>query len=170
MGKKKSKKREVRMSDNAKKSMIEFGLEVRDFIFGSLRDKHNITLPLIISHYATNGFKKGYEYGKREERTKLSVKKNEQTETSQYKQHVYVFDDSEGCLIMDAWVCSVPDVGDEISIWKNGCFCRSTVRNRIYGMNAEEKSGCWNLYVAQSNNNRNYGLNGKSKKESSSSD
>ena len=149
MTKKKSKKCEVRMSDNAKKSMIEFGLEVRDFIFGSLRDIRNTTLPLIISHYATNGFKKGYEYGKREERTKLSVKKNEQTETSQYKQHVYVFDDSEGCLIMDAWVCSVPDVGEKIGILEKGRHRSFTVKERTYGMNAEERTGCWNLYVAQ---------------------
>ena len=63
-------------------------------------------------------------------------------------QHVYVFmNDEEGGQIADLWTTSVPDIGEEIIIWKEGVFHYYRLRNRIYGANAEEKVGVWNLYV-----------------------
>ena len=55
--------------------------------------------------------------------------------------------DEDGELIMDAWVCNVPDIGEKIIIWNNGGFKHYILKNRIYGMNTDEKVGCWNLYV-----------------------
>lgn len=75
-------------------------------------------------------------------------REKEPTDTSAYRQHVYVFmADEDGELIMDAWVCNVPDIGEKIIIWNNGGFKHYILKHRIYGMNTDEKVGCWNLYV-----------------------
>ena len=71
--KKKNKRQDICMSDAAKKTMAEYGKEVQDFIRDGLRDPydaHSATLPFLASHHATEGFKKGYEVGRREEREK----------------------------------------------------------------------------------------------------
>jgi len=63
-------------------------------------------------------------------------------------QHVYVFhDDDSGDIITDLWTCSVPDVGERMVIWQNGEHHHYEVMGRIYGANAEEKVGVWNIYV-----------------------
>ena len=78
-------------------------------------------------------------------------REKEPTDTSAYRQHVYVFmADEDGELIMDAWVCNVPDIGEKIIIWNNGGFKHYILKHRIYGMNTDEKVGCWNLYVYES--------------------
>ena len=72
--KKKNKRQDICMSDAAKKTMAEYGKEVQDFIRDGLRDPydaHSATLPFLASHHATEGFKKGYEVGRREEREKV---------------------------------------------------------------------------------------------------
>lgn len=64
------------------------------------------------------------------------------------RQHVYIFTYAEPSeLIMDAWVCSVPDEGGEIIIFIKGEYKRYYLRRRIYGMNADYGTACWNLYV-----------------------
>ena len=64
-------------------------------------------------------------------------------------QHVYVFhDDEDGDIITDLWTCSVPDVGEYMIIWDKGAHHHYEVTKRIYGANAEEKVGVWNLYVS----------------------
>ena len=65
------------------------------------------------------------------------------------KQHVYIFhDDDDGDIITDIWTCSVPDVGDYMIIWDKNTHHHYEVTRRIYGVNAEEKVGTWNLYVS----------------------
>ena len=64
-------------------------------------------------------------------------------------QHVYVFhDDEDGDIITDLWTCSVPDVGEYMIIWDKGAHHHYEVTKRIYGANAEEKVGVWNIYVS----------------------
>ena len=64
-------------------------------------------------------------------------------------QHVYVFhDDDDGYIITDLWACSVPAVGEYMIIWDKGAHHHYEVTKRIYGANAEEKVGVWNLYVS----------------------
>jgi hypothetical protein len=68
------------------------------------------------------------------------------------RQHVYFFmADEDGNLITDIWTCSVPDIGEQVIIWNKEGFKHYTLKNRIYGANADEKVGCWNLYVAPMN-------------------
>ena len=70
-------------------------------------------------------------------------------ETKDGKMHVYVFhDDEDGDIITDLWTCSVPDVGEYMIIWDKGAHHHYEVTKRIYGANAEEKVGVWNLYVS----------------------
>lgn len=65
-------------------------------------------------------------------------------------QHVYVFkNDEDGDIITDLWTTSVPDVGEKVIIWDKDEFHHYKVTNRIYGANAQEKVGVWNLYVEQ---------------------
>lgn len=63
-------------------------------------------------------------------------------------QHVYVFkNDEEGDIVTDLWTTSVPDVGERMIIWNMNEHQHYKVINRIYGANAHEKVGVWNLYV-----------------------
>ena len=65
-----------------------------------------------------------------------------------HRQHVFFFmADEDGELITDIWTCSVPDIGEKVIIWNKEGFKHYTLKNRIYGANADEKVGCWNLYV-----------------------
>jgi hypothetical protein len=41
----------------------------------------------------------------------------------------------------------VPDVDERMVIWKDGAHHHYEVVHRIYGVNAEEKVGTWNIYV-----------------------
>ena len=76
-------------------------------------------------------------------------REKETTDTSAYRQHVYVFhDDEDSDIITDLWTCSVSDVGEYMIIWDNGAHHHYEVTKRIYGANAEEKVGVWNLYVS----------------------
>lgn len=69
-------------------------------------------------------------------------------ETKDGKMHVYVFrDDEDGDIIADLWTTSVPDAGEYMILWNNGEHHHYMVTRRIYGANAEEKCGVWNLYV-----------------------
>lgn len=69
-------------------------------------------------------------------------------ETKDGKMHVYVFNNSDDEIIADLWTCSVPDVGEYMIIWDKGAHHHYEVTKRIYGANAEEKVGVWNLYVS----------------------
>lgn len=63
-------------------------------------------------------------------------------------QHVYISKDEEaGDIICDLWTTSVPDIGEQIILWDKGEHHHYEVTRRIYGANAEEKVGVWNLYV-----------------------
>jgi len=68
-------------------------------------------------------------------------------ETKDEKMHVYVFREGDGEIVADLWTCSVPDVGESMVIWQNGEHHHYEVTGRIYGANAEEKVGTWNIYV-----------------------
>ena len=69
-------------------------------------------------------------------------------ETKDGKMHVYVFhDDDDGEMITDLWTTSVPDIGEQIILWGKCEYHYYEVTRRIYGANAEEKVGVWNLYV-----------------------
>jgi hypothetical protein len=68
-------------------------------------------------------------------------------ETKDGKMHVYVFSNSDDEIIADLWTCSVPDVDERMVIWKDGSHHHYEVVHRIYGANAEEKVGTWNIYV-----------------------
>ena len=70
---KKKKNKGIRMSDAAEKAMNQYGKEVHDSLDANFRDPsnpHNITLQSLSTHFAKDGFKKGYDYGRREEREK----------------------------------------------------------------------------------------------------
>lgn len=69
-------------------------------------------------------------------------------ETKDGKMHVYVFSNSDGDIITDLWTYSVPDVGEYMIIWDKGAHHHYEVTKRIYGANAEEKVGVWNLYAS----------------------
>ena len=61
------------MSDAAEKAMNQYGKEVHDSLDANFRDPsnpHNITVQSLSTHFAKDGFKKGYDYGRREEREK----------------------------------------------------------------------------------------------------
>jgi hypothetical protein len=68
-------------------------------------------------------------------------------ETKDGKMHVYVFSNSDDEIIADLWTCSVPDIDERIVIWKDGAHHHYEVVHRIYGANAGEKVGTWNIYV-----------------------
>lgn len=69
-------------------------------------------------------------------------------ETKDGKMHVYLFhDDDDGELITDLWTTSVPDIGEQMILWDKSEHHYYEVTRRIYGANAEEKVGVWNLYV-----------------------
>ena len=68
------------------------------------------------------------------------------------KMHVYIFhDDEDGDIIADIWTCSVPEVGEYMIVWDKGSHHHYEVTRRIYGANAEDKVGTWNLYVKPKN-------------------
>ncbi len=70
---KKKKNKGIRMSDAAEKAMNQYGREVHDSLDANFRDPsnpHNITVQSLSTHFAKDGFKKGYDYGRREEREK----------------------------------------------------------------------------------------------------
>ena len=69
-------------------------------------------------------------------------------ETKDGKMHVYLFhDNDDGEQITDLWTTSVPDIGEQLILWDKGEHHHYEVTRRIYGANAEEKVGVWNLYV-----------------------
>ena len=69
-------------------------------------------------------------------------------ETKDGKMHVYLFhDNDDGEQIIDLWTTSVPDIGEHMILWDKGEYYHYEVTRRIYGANAEEKVGVWNLYV-----------------------
>lgn len=72
-------------------------------------------------------------------------------ETKSGKMHVYIFLKDSGKLITDLWTCHVPDVGESMVIWQDNEHKRYKTTGRIYGANAEEKVGVWNIYVVPSN-------------------
>ena len=70
---KKKRNKGIRMSDAAEKAMNQYGKEVHDSLDANFRDPsnpHNITVQSLSAHFAKDGFKKGYDYGRREEREK----------------------------------------------------------------------------------------------------
>ena len=70
---KKKKNKGIRMSDAAEKAMNQYGKEVHDSLDANFRDPsnpHNIMVQSLSTHFAKDGFKKGYDYGRREEREK----------------------------------------------------------------------------------------------------
>ena len=71
---KKKKNKGIRMSNAAEKAMNQYGKEVHDSLNDNFRDPsnpHNITVQSLSTHFAKEGFEKGYDYGKREERAKV---------------------------------------------------------------------------------------------------
>ena len=71
---KKRKKRNIGMTEGAKNAMNDYGKQVFDQLDSNFRDPndpHNITVQSLSTHFAKEGFKKGYDYGKREERAKV---------------------------------------------------------------------------------------------------
>lgn len=71
---KKKKNKGIRMSDAAEKAMNQYGKEVYDSLdiqFRDPSDPHNITVQSLSTHFAKDGFKKGYDYGIREERERV---------------------------------------------------------------------------------------------------
>ena len=70
---KKRKKSNNGMTAAAEKAMNEYGKKVHESLDINLRhpdDPRNATLQGIVPHFAKEGFKKGYDYGRREEREK----------------------------------------------------------------------------------------------------
>lgn len=66
------------------------------------------------------------------------------------QQHVYVWDankEKEEHAIIDVWTTSVPEKGEQIIIWQDETFHHYEVVRRIYGINAEDRTACWNIYV-----------------------
>ena len=69
-------------------------------------------------------------------------------ETKDGKMHVYVFHyNDDGEQLADLWTTSVPDIGEQMVLFDEGEYDYYEVVRRIYGANAEEKLGVWNLYV-----------------------
>ena len=71
--KKKNKKQDIHLSESAERAMYEYGKEVHDSVRNNLRSHDSswdIMLPNLSAHHAREGFKKGYDVGKREERRK----------------------------------------------------------------------------------------------------
>ena len=74
MSKKKKNKRSIGMTEGAKNAMNDYGKQVFDHLDSNFRDPndpHNITVQSLSTYFAKEGFKKGYDYGKREERAKV---------------------------------------------------------------------------------------------------
>ena len=68
---KKRKKRNIGMTEGAKKAMEKYSNEVESGCRKIFRDPYDATLESISTRFAEEGFKKGYDYGKREERAKV---------------------------------------------------------------------------------------------------
>ena len=65
------KKRTIGMTDSAKKAMENYSNDVKRGCRAIFRDPYDATLESVSTRFAEEGFKKGYEYGKREERAKV---------------------------------------------------------------------------------------------------
>lgn len=68
---KKRKKRNIGMTEGAKKAMEKYSNEVKSGCRKIFRDPYDATLESVSTLFAEEGFKKGYDYGKREERAKV---------------------------------------------------------------------------------------------------
>lgn len=68
---KRRKKRNIGMTEGAKNALEKFSKEVKDCCRQHFRDPYDTTLEVVSTRYAEEGFKKGYDYGKREERAKV---------------------------------------------------------------------------------------------------
>ncbi len=69
---KERKKRNIGMTEGAKNAMNDYGKQVfDDSNFRDPNDPHNIIVQILSTHFAKEGFKKGYDYGKREECAKV---------------------------------------------------------------------------------------------------
>jgi len=68
---KKRKKRNIGMTEGAKNAMNQYGEEIKSGCRRYFRDPYDATLESVSAHFAKEGFKKGYDYGKREERAKV---------------------------------------------------------------------------------------------------
>ncbi len=62
--------------------------------------------------------------------------------------HVYLYhaDDADSPFA-DLWTQHVPDVGEKTFVWDGTSFTSYIVKLRVYGCNAVEKVGVWNLYL-----------------------
>lgn len=68
---KKRKKRNIGMTEGAKNAMENYSNEVKSGCRKIFRDPYDATLESVSTRFAEEGFKKGYDYGKREERAKV---------------------------------------------------------------------------------------------------
>lgn len=68
---KKRKKRNIGMTEGAKNAMEKYSNEVKSGCRKIFRDPYDATLESVSTRFAEEGFKKGYDYGKREERAKV---------------------------------------------------------------------------------------------------
>ncbi len=63
------------------------------------------------------------------------------------KQKCYIFDADNGDLLYTVYVNDTPLVGEVVIIYDNSVFKHYTVKNRIFGINANSGAAVWNLYV-----------------------
>lgn len=66
------------------------------------------------------------------------------------KQHCYLFlYGNSNEQIAEIWCCSVPDVGETVSVYNDQSVAMYKVEQRVYGVHAGNKTSCWNLYVKE---------------------
>ena len=68
---KKRKKRNIGMTEGAKNAMEKYSNEVKSGCRKIFRDPYDATLESVSTRFAKEGFKKGYDVGRREERAKV---------------------------------------------------------------------------------------------------
>ena len=68
---KRRKKRSIGMTDAAMKAMEKYSNEVKSGCRKIFREPYDATLDSVSTRFAEEGFKKGYDYGRREERAKV---------------------------------------------------------------------------------------------------
>ena len=104
--------------------------------------------PVLVTRFMNEMDEKGYEIVSLEPCTEGREYFAYYRKKRDVSQHIYIFkDEPDGDIIADIWTTSAPDVGVYLIIWQNNDHHHYEVTRRIYGVNADEKVGVWNIYV-----------------------
>jgi hypothetical protein len=133
--KRRDKKQDIHLSESAERAMNKYGKEVHDSVRNNLRSHDSswdIMLPNLSAHHAREGFKKGYDVGKREERRKsfdvIKVIRAFENEVSDIAKKYGMFFSVIG---WERTSGTIPCEGVEVTL-KTHCIGKSTMMENAY--------------------------------------